>query len=82
MAAFVGPSPGRRRAPLARVASVTMFSDLLRAERERSGLTVEQAARRLGVSPVLYLKLEAGERPDWTMYDRVAAVFGWPRSFR
>jgi transcriptional regulator with XRE-family HTH domain len=37
-----------------------MFSDLLRADRERSGLTVEQAARRLYVSPVAYRKVEAG----------------------
>jgi transcriptional regulator with XRE-family HTH domain len=33
---------------------VTMFSDLLLADRERNGLTVEQMARRLGVSPLAY----------------------------
>ena len=60
-----------------------MFSDLLRADRERSGLTVEQAAPRLDVPPVAYRKLEAGERwPSWETYDRIAAAFGWPRSFR
>jgi transcriptional regulator with XRE-family HTH domain len=59
-----------------------MFSDLLRGDRERSGLTVEQAARRLGVQRDVYRKLEAGERwPSWETYDRIAAALGWPRSF-
>ena len=50
-----------------------MFSDLLRTDRERAGLTDEQAARRLGVSPALHRKLEAGERwPDWAACDRIA----------
>jgi transcriptional regulator with XRE-family HTH domain len=54
-----------------------MFSDLLRADRERAGLSVDQAARRLGVSPVAYRRLEAGERwPSWETYDRIAAAFG------
>jgi transcriptional regulator with XRE-family HTH domain len=39
-----------------------MFSDLLRADRERAGLTLDQAARRLGVPLSTYRKLEAGER--------------------
>ena len=61
---------------------MTMFSDLLRGDRERSGLTVEQAARRLGVPPVAYRKHEAGERwSSWESYDRIAAAFGWPRAF-
>jgi transcriptional regulator with XRE-family HTH domain len=60
-----------------------MFSDLLLADRERNGLTVEQVARRLGVPSVAYRKIEAGERwPSWETYDRIAAAFGWPRSFR
>jgi transcriptional regulator with XRE-family HTH domain len=60
-----------------------MFADLLRRDRERSGLTVEQAARRLGVTPAAYRALEASERwPGWEMYDRIATAFGWPRSFR
>jgi transcriptional regulator with XRE-family HTH domain len=62
---------------------VTMFSDLLLADRERNGLTVEQMARRLGVSPLAYRKFEAGERwPDWRTYDRIERLLGWPRSFR
>jgi transcriptional regulator with XRE-family HTH domain len=60
-----------------------MFSDLLRGDREPSGLTIEQAARRLGVPLVAYGNLEDGERwPSWETYDRVATAFGWPRSFR
>jgi transcriptional regulator with XRE-family HTH domain len=61
---------------------VTIFSDVLRQDRQRAGLTAEQAARRLGVSAVAHRKLEAGERwPSWETYDRIAAAFGWPRSF-
>jgi hypothetical protein len=33
---------------------------------------MEQAARRLCVTPVVYRKLEAGERwPSWETYDRI-----------
>jgi DNA-binding XRE family transcriptional regulator len=43
-----------------------MFSDLLRGDRERSGLSVEQAAWCVGVPLGAYRKLEAGERwPSW-----------------
>jgi transcriptional regulator with XRE-family HTH domain len=38
-----------------------MLSDLLRRDRERSGLTIEQAARRLGLVPEAYQELESGE---------------------
>jgi transcriptional regulator with XRE-family HTH domain len=41
---------------------VTMFGDLLRQDRQRSGRTVEEAARRLGVSIREYRELEAGVR--------------------
>ncbi|MGI8617339.1 MAG: helix-turn-helix domain-containing protein [Actinomycetota bacterium] len=59
-----------------------MFSDLLRRDRERARLTVNQAARRFGVPPGAYRQLEAGERwPSWETYDRIATAFGWPRSF-
>jgi hypothetical protein len=44
---------------------VTMFADLLRRGRERSGFTVEQAARRFGVTPAAYTAIKTGERwPD------------------
>jgi transcriptional regulator with XRE-family HTH domain len=59
-----------------------MFSDLLRQDRERFGLSVDEAARRLGVTPSAYRELEAGERwPSWETYDRIAAAFGWPQTF-
>lgn len=60
-----------------------MFSDLLHRDRERSGLSVDQAARPLDVTQSAYPGLEAGERwPHWETYDRIAAAFGWPRSCR
>ena len=60
---------------------MTMFSDLLRGDRERSGLTVEQTARRLGVSLATYRALEAAEQwPDWETYDGIERLFGWPRT--
>jgi transcriptional regulator with XRE-family HTH domain len=59
-----------------------MFADLLRRDRERSGLSAEEAARRLGVSRAVYREIEASERwPEWEMYDRICKTFGWPRSF-
>jgi DNA-binding XRE family transcriptional regulator len=74
--------PSVARFPTVRVATVyvlTIFGDLLRGDRERNGLTVEQAARRLGVPLVAYGKLEIGEQwPCWETYDRIAAAFGDP----
>jgi transcriptional regulator with XRE-family HTH domain len=59
-----------------------MFAQLLHRDRERYGLSIEQAARQLGVSPAAYQALEAAERwPDWETYDRIERLFGWPRSF-
>ncbi len=59
-----------------------MFSDLLRRDRERSGLSIGQAAGRLGITLAAYGQLEAGERwPSWETYDRICEAFGWPRSF-
>jgi transcriptional regulator with XRE-family HTH domain len=60
-----------------------MFSDLLRQDRTRSGLSVDQAAWRLGVTPAAYRQLESGERwPNWETFDRIERLFGRPRSFR
>jgi transcriptional regulator with XRE-family HTH domain len=59
-----------------------MFADLLRADRERFGLSTGQAASRIGISPAEYRRLEAGDRwPSWEAYDRICRAFGWPRSF-
>lgn len=44
---------------------------------------IDQAARRLRVSPPRYQLLEAGEQwPWWEEYDRIAKTFGWPQTFR
>ena len=49
--------------------ALTMFSDL-RRDRERAGMTVEQAASRFGVSVVACRQLEAGEGwPSWETYE-------------
>jgi DNA-binding XRE family transcriptional regulator len=61
---------------------VTMFADLLHRDRERSGLTLEQAARQLGVTRSAYRALEAAELwPSWETYDRIERLFGWPQTF-
>ena len=55
---------------------------MLHQDRERAGLTIDGAARRLGLPPAIYRELEAGECwPGWEAYDRIAETFGWPRSF-
>jgi transcriptional regulator with XRE-family HTH domain len=54
----------------------------LRADRERSGLTVEQAAWRLGMTVPEYRELEAGARsPSFETWDRICKLFGWPQTF-
>jgi predicted transcriptional regulator len=59
-----------------------MFSDMLRQDRERWGLSVGQAAWRFGVKPAEYRELEAGTRsPSFEVYDRVCKLFGWPQAF-
>jgi predicted transcriptional regulator len=58
-----------------------MFSDLLRRDRERAGLSVGQAAWRLGISLAEYRRLEAAETwPDWETFDRIERLFGWPQT--
>jgi hypothetical protein len=65
------------------VPAVSMFSDLLRRDHERAGLTIEEAARRIDVAPTFYRLIEAADRwPEWPVYERTAETFGWPRSFR
>jgi transcriptional regulator with XRE-family HTH domain len=59
-----------------------MFGDMLRRDRERSGLSVGQAAWRFGVRPSEYREIEAGTRwPSFDTYDRIAKLFGWPEAF-
>lgn len=55
---------------------------MLACDRERSGLTVAQAARRLGVSPATYREIEAGTRsPTFETWDRIYKSYGWPQTF-
>jgi transcriptional regulator with XRE-family HTH domain len=59
-----------------------MFSDLLRRDRERSGLSVARAARQVGVTPAAYRRLEEEAAwPSFEVYDRICDLFGWPRTF-
>jgi hypothetical protein len=54
---------------------------MLAEDRRRADRSVEHAARRLRIS--LTGSSRAGERwSSWEAYDRIAAAFGWPRSFR
>jgi transcriptional regulator with XRE-family HTH domain len=55
---------------------------MLEHDRKQAGWSVRRAVARLGVSVREYRELEAGERvPSWETCDRIAAAFGWPRSF-
>ena len=59
-----------------------MLPRMLENDRRRAGWSVEQAARRLGVSVRTYRELEAGERwPHWETYDRICKLYGWPQTF-
>ena len=58
------------------------FPKMLREDRERSGLTVDEIAWRLGVSRRKYRDLEAGKRfPSSVTWDRMCRLYGWPQSF-
>jgi DNA-binding XRE family transcriptional regulator len=51
---------------------------MLAEDRKRAGWSVEQAARRLGVSAAIYRELEAGDRtPAWETWERICELFGW-----
>jgi transcriptional regulator with XRE-family HTH domain len=55
---------------------------MLREDRERSGLTVDEIAWRLGVSRREYRELEAGKRfPTFSTWDRICKLYGWPQRF-
>ncbi|MDP9331203.1 MAG: helix-turn-helix domain-containing protein [Actinomycetota bacterium] len=59
-----------------------MFAAMLRRDRERWGLTIAQAAWRLGVRSSEYRELEAGTRwPSFDTYDRICKLFAWPQAF-
>jgi transcriptional regulator with XRE-family HTH domain len=59
-----------------------MFSEMLRRDRERSGLRVAQMAWRLGINPAAYRRLEEEAAwPSFETYDRICKLFGWPQTF-
>jgi transcriptional regulator with XRE-family HTH domain len=59
-----------------------MFTDMLKRDRERWGMSEAQAARRFGVTLRAYREIEAGERfLEFDTYDAICKLFGWPQSF-
>lgn len=61
---------------------VAALPKMLAEDRTRAGWSVEQAARRLGVSAPIYRELEDGTRkPEWETWDAICRTFGWPRAF-
>ena len=64
------------------LAAVAAFPKMLREDRERSGLTVDEIAWRLGVSRREYRDPEAGKRfPTFVTWNRMCRLFGWPQRF-
>jgi DNA-binding XRE family transcriptional regulator len=61
---------------------MAMFRKMLEKDRRRAGMSVGQAAGRLGVTVHAYRELEAGARsPSWETWDRICKLFGWPQTF-
>jgi hypothetical protein len=73
----------RSTSPLSGVADVTMFSGLLRREREPWGLYVAQGPGALwGQGNPSTVSSKPGERwPSFDTYDRICKLFGWPQTF-
>jgi transcriptional regulator with XRE-family HTH domain len=58
-----------------------MLGTLLRRDRERQGLTLAQAAGRIGVSAAKLRRIEDGDPiNECDVWDRLATFYGWPRS--
>jgi hypothetical protein len=50
----------------------------VRKERQRWGLSIEQAAQWFHVAPRRYREIEGGTAwPDADTYDRISRLFGW-----
>jgi predicted transcriptional regulator len=61
---------------------VTLFSDMLRRDREREGLRLARAAWLLGVSVRELRELEAGTAyPSSDEYERIGELYQWPHAF-
>jgi transcriptional regulator with XRE-family HTH domain len=60
-----------------------MLGELLRRDRDKRGLSLEEAARLLQITAVRLRKLEADEAwPDWETYDLICKLFGWAADVR
>jgi DNA-binding XRE family transcriptional regulator len=58
-----------------------MFTDMLKRDRERWGMTEAQAARRFGLSLRTYRGIEAGEELfDFDAHSAMCETFGWPQA--
>jgi predicted transcriptional regulator len=61
---------------------VSIFSDMLRRDRERQGLRLARAAWLLGLSVRELRDLEAGDvYPTSDTYERIGELYGWPLAF-
>lgn len=59
-----------------------MLPTMLEQNRKRADWSVEQAARRLGVSIREHREIESGERsPNGEQCSRISKTFGWPETF-
>lgn len=60
--------------------SIDEITKRVRAARSYAGITQEDMASRLDMSPVTYKRIEQGRRPiSLTELDRIAEITGWPR---
>lgn len=61
---------------------VAMFGQMLRRDRERSGLSIARASWLVGVTPMEYKELEAGTKPPTAdAFERACELFNWPQTF-
>jgi cytoskeletal protein RodZ len=58
------------------------LGELLRRDRKRLGLSLAQAAGRIGIKPAKLRRIEEGETiTEFDDWDRIVAFYGWPRSW-
>lgn len=59
-----------------------IMGNLMRKDRVQQGLSIEQAARRLNLTPRRYRDLEAGNAwPSFETYQGICDMLCWPLSF-
>ena len=53
-----------------------------RAARVNAELTLEQAAKEIGINRTTLIKYEKGETvPDWDVAERIGRIYGFPTQF-